>query len=340
MPNFLSSTARSALVATALVIAGTGTIAAASRTNTASPTAPDAGVGTVNTIWGPVEVPVAPDVIVAVDEYAALGLLTIGHLPDLVLGPYGATVATALLGEAGVEVTPITYGDWNYELIADRAPDVIVLLGGEETAELHATLSEIAPTVVLPYVAPWREIAGAYGDLGDALNGTEGTADRIIAAMETRIDDVGDDVAGRSVSVLAGGGSFGTYSLGDDASTSLLLAELGMTRPPAQQLPSQLGVMLPLSNEQLGEHGADVLAMLGGHESFFPVDALQQIPTFEFAADASDVTVEVMGEMWTSSDPFAMWWVISDVEAIGSGNDAGTFADATTRWADYLAAIA
>lgn len=332
-------TIRSAALASLLVLVGAATMTAPSNAAGSPDDPPAQGVGTVDTIWGPVEVPVAPDVIVAVDEYAGLGLLTVGQQPDLVLGPYGATVATALLGEAGVEVTPAVYGDWNYELIAEHAPDVIVLLGGEETAELYGTLSAIAPTVVLPYVAPWREIARAYGDLGDALNGTAGTADRIIAAIEAEVAGVTDTVAGRSVSVLAGGGSFGTYSLGDDASTSLLLAELGTTRPAAQQLPAQLGVMLPLSNEQLGEHGADVLAMLGGHESFFPVDALQEIPTFDFAADASGITVEVMGEMWTSSDPFAMWWVITDVAAIESGGAAGTFADAGARWAAYLAAI-
>lgn len=99
--------------------------------------------------------------------------------------------------------------------------------------------------------------------------------------------------------------------------------------------------MLPTTAELLQQHDADFLIALGGDENFFAIDQLRAIPTFtSIPAVEAERWSEAMGEMWTSSDPFAIYWVLQDMAALTANPDTpvfGSMDDLSERWAGYLA---
>lgn len=295
------------------------------------------GVRTVDTIWGDIEIPEQPERVVAIDEYSAVNLLAMGVMPIVAFSPYGATIVGSIAADAGVEVVPATYGEWNLELIASYEPDVITMVGGPETEPFYATLSEIAPTVVVPHVAPWREILDDVGE----LTGQEERADRLEAALDSEIAALaGSTEPGTSLSVLASGAAFGTFTIGSDAAMSEVLDEVGYARPTIEQQPATTGVLLPTSDEVLDEHDADLIVALSGNDAFYSIDTLTSLPTWPTLSAVVDGAVhETSGEMWTASDPFAVSWVLADLAAIADGTPAGSTASTGDRWTAYLDAL-
>ncbi|MEM9562709.1 MAG: ABC transporter substrate-binding protein [Actinomycetota bacterium] len=285
------------------------------------------------TLNGSVEVPVDPKRVFAIDEYAGAIMLSMGFEPIGALTPYAARVPATILDDAGVETIEAVFGEWNYELVAERDPDLIVLIDPQDPT-VFESLSAIAPTVVLPFVAPWR-------DGLDAVSEATGDADRIErieAAMEARIEELAATTGERAVlSVLGSGPTFGTFSLGHDTPTSGIIDEAGYGRPVAQDAPATMGAIIPLSPETLGEHDGDVVVALGGDDRFYSIAELTGFPTYAgLPAVADGRSVEALGEIWVNSDPFSMFWVIEDLAAIAAGGSPATFDDLDDRWAAYL----
>ncbi len=286
------------------------------------------------TVNGSIEVPVDPERVFALDEYAGATILSMGIEPIGAMTPYAARVPATILGDAGVETTEAVFGQWNYEFIAERDPDLIVLIDTQDPT-VFESLSEIAPTVVLPFVAPWRDGLDA---VAEATGDAERIA-RIQAAMEARLGELAEATGEDAVlSVLGSGPTFGTFSLGDDTPTSGIIDEAGYGRPAAQRSPATMGAIVPLSPETIGDHDGDVVVALGGDDRFYSIAELTGFPTYGgLAAVADGRSFEALGEIWVNSDPFSMFWVIEDLAAIADGRSPATFDDLDDRWAAYLA---
>ncbi|MEM9616247.1 MAG: ABC transporter substrate-binding protein [Actinomycetota bacterium] len=296
--------------------------------------AADGDTRVAQTLYGPVEVPISPTRVFALDEYAGAILLSMGIEPIGAFAPYAARVPQAILADAGVPTTEAVFGEWNLELLAEADPDLIVLMDVEDEVAVQS-FSEVAPTVVLPFVAPWRDVLAA---IGEATGDTVRTA-AIEAGMEARIAEAADAADGSTVlSVVATGPSFGTFTIGADTSTAGILDEVGYARPDSQQQPSVAGAIVPMSPETLGDHDGDLLIALGGDARFYSIDELESLPLFaSLEAVEDDRWVEALGEIWVNSDPFSMFWVIEDIASIGKGGTPATVEDRQARWEAYLA---
>ncbi|MEM9607365.1 MAG: ABC transporter substrate-binding protein [Actinomycetota bacterium] len=285
------------------------------------------------TVYGPVEIPAAPERVFALDEYAAANLLSVGIEPVGVFTPYDALVPQAILTDAGIELTDATFGQWNFEAIAALEPDLIVLIDTQNPA-VTEQLSEIAPAVTLPFVAPWRDGLSALADVAP----DPGVLDELEATLTTRLAEIAEQIEpGTTMSVLGSGPAFGTYSLGGDSPTSDLIVEAGWERPAPQQEPASFGAALILSPEVLGEHDGDVLVALDGDPQFYDVaelEALATYPSLPAVADGRVVTAD--GAIWFNSDPFSAFWVTEDLAAVAAGGSPATFDDLDERWEAYL----
>ncbi|MEM9514402.1 MAG: ABC transporter substrate-binding protein [Actinomycetota bacterium] len=285
-------------------------------------------------LYGDVEVPAAPQRVFAFDEYSGAVLLAAGIEPVGAFSQYFAQLPQQILSDAGVDVQEATYGSWNYEAIATYEPDMIVMIDVDE--QVAGALSDIAPTVVLPFTgALWRDALAAIGE----ATGDTSQATSIAAGIEARIDDIAAGLDDETVlSLLGSGPLFGTYSLGIDVPTGAVIDEAGFTRPAAQQTEATLGALTQLSPEQLGDHDGDVVVIFAGDESWADRPTLEGLPTFGVLPAVTDGrVVEVLGEVWTNSDPFSIFWAVEDLAAIAAGESPGTLDDLDTRWSDYLA---
>ncbi|MEM9653868.1 MAG: ABC transporter substrate-binding protein [Actinomycetota bacterium] len=294
----------------------------------------DGETRTVETLYGPVEVPVSPARVFALDEYAGAIMLSMGIEPIGAFAPYAARIPRAILDDAGVETTEAIFGEWNLELLAAADPDLIVLVD-VQNEEAVQSFSQIAPAVVLPFVAPWRDVLAAIGE----ATGDMDRVARIQDGMEARIAEITETVDGSPVfSIVGTGPVFGTFTIGNDTSTAGILDEIGYARPSPQMEPSVVGASLPLSPENLVDHDGDILVGLGGDDSFYSIDELQALPLFaSLQAVQNEQWVQALGEIWVNSDPFSMFWVIEDVARISAGEQPGTVDDRQDRWAAYLA---
>ncbi|MNB78806.1 Iron(3+)-hydroxamate-binding protein YxeB precursor [compost metagenome] len=150
-------------------------------TATASPqpaatTAPDA-FKTVTTINGEIEIPAEPKRIVA-EEYLG-SLIALGTIP---VGAPGLTLENVYFKEALAGVTDTgTYGKMSPENIIALEPDLII----SGMADSYETLSQIAPTVIVPY----GDLKNAHEELtyfGELL-GKEQEAKDWLADYDARI---------------------------------------------------------------------------------------------------------------------------------------------------------
>ncbi|MEM9615667.1 MAG: ABC transporter substrate-binding protein [Actinomycetota bacterium] len=294
----------------------------------------EAATRTVESLYGPVEVPVEPERVFVLDEYAGAAMVYSGVEPIAAFGTFRARIPLAILDESGVPITEVAFGDWPVEEVATAQPDMIVMTDIGDPS-LPETLSEIAPTVVIPFIAPWQDIVAAVGD----ASGRDDIAATLDAAVTADLAALAEEPeAGSTFSVIASGPQFGTFSIAVGAVGSSVLEQAGYLRPEAQLAPPDLGVSLQLSPETLGEHDADFVLQLGGDESFYSVDELQSIPTFQgITAVADERTAVGLGEIWTSFDPFSVFWMVEDIKAIRAGDSPGTIDDLDTRWQAFLA---
>lgn len=318
--------------------------AASAGTSDPSPTSPEApATHHVEHQYGAVDVPADPERIVVLDEYAAMTLMSLGIEPTLVYGALSSEVGAAVLADAGVEVVPAPTMilEPNFEAIAADEPDLIVMIDtGATLTENYGEFSAIAPTLVLPYEQPWRD---GLALAGEAFGRTD-DAERIADVLSARIDDVGAALGdpAPTISVLGSWPGEALFSLSAINPISQLLDEVGLARPAPEVGAVGTGASTSaaaFSPELLAEHDADLVAVLDG--SYYDADAVTQLPTFATLGAAGDDHVAVVnGEMWTGSFPFAIWWVLDDLDAIAAGEAPATAADAATRWADFGAAVA
>lgn len=310
----------------------TGTVGCGS--DDAAPTAQSGATRMVEHAAGTTEVPADPQRLVVTDEYAALLILRLGMQPVFAFGGLRSQPLGEVIASAGVPTAEFDVKQPDFEAIAAQRPDLIVTTSTVDPTMFYDRYSAIAPTVVLPYTADWRQqLAIAATTLGrnDEAAATVTKLEARIADVATRLKD-----AGRAETTISVIGDFGgqLYAVPNTTLVAQLLSEVGLGRPAAQDTvgPAEAGGYIYFSGENLTDHDADFVLVQGGGAGY---DA-SRITDSPLAQRFSGPVVVVDGEQWNGSHPLAVWWILDDLEAILLGNGAvGTAADADARWAAF-----
>jgi iron complex transport system substrate-binding protein len=287
---------------------------------------------TVTDATGEVQVPADPQRVLVLDEYAALSMLTVGARPDLVYLVFADPMTPQILDAEGIDsrAEPDFLSDPDFETIAADAPDLIVTSDAGPLASRVGELRAIAPTVSLAFGSGWRESAQQTA----GIFGTD--SDEVVAAVSDRVADVGAAVRGKSLSILLDYGT-GLNVPTPDSPMALLAQEVGLTRPADQTTTDGVGAgqfIAPVSPESLPQQDADLVALLDGGS--YDAATVRALPTF---GRLSGTVADVDGTAWFGSSPFAMWWVLGDLEAMSAGRPVATAADTAALWDQYTTEV-
>jgi iron complex transport system substrate-binding protein len=286
---------------------------------------------------GDVDIPAEPERMLVLDEYAALELLAIGVRPARVFATLRSPIARTVLDQERIPVQdePTFLAEPDFEAVAAAAPDVIVISGTGSLAARFDELSAVAPTVVVPYSRPWRDVLASTA----AAFGREAAAAAVVAHVDGPVAELRERVVARpqSVSVLLGWDG-GIFTPTRATPVAALLEEAGIGRPDVQRDPPAQGgpTISAVSPEDVAAHDAAVVAVLSG--GYYDAATVRTVPTF---APLAGHAVDVDGDTWLGSHPFAVSWILDDLTALADGtNRVGTVADAAGRWTAFSAATA
>lgn len=281
--------------------------------------------------------------IVALDEPAALNMLSIGITPDVVFDSWRTTVPRAILEAAGIEIATTSSFYPELEEVAAFEPDLIVGTAAEGFTESGPTYATIAPLIGALYnEADGGQIIEAYGEYFDRAD----DAARVSDALDTLAEETAatQPDGGTSISVLMSWAQ-DNMPLYMDAANSLhgTIDVAGFTRPPLQdEVPAEgsaFGGWTVFSPEQLPAQDADVLAIAVAAQ--YNLEGITEMPLYpSLTAVTSERSLVVDGDLWSGGAAFYTYWALRDLATIATGDDTpGTVDDGTDRWNDYLAAI-
>lgn len=242
------------------------------------------------------------------------------------LKPVGATLGRAQAGFPPYLARPAegvaslgAFANPSMDRVISARPDLI-LAGGLSDPKLMAQLERIAPVLAGPAVAePWQQ---TLARIAQRVQRTEAEG-QVLARYQQRVAALKAKLAaqqGRSVSLVRWTPQGPVYMKGQ-AFAGLVLADLGLTRPPRQQ-ETGAGHSAPLSREALAEIDADWLLLglfaTGAAHDPQALATLMQQPEFRTlrAAKAGRVR-EVDAALWTvTGGPLAALAVLDDVERL------------------------
>lgn len=147
---------------------------------------PESGTRTVTDVYGEIEVPANPQRVVVLDGPQLDACLAVGVKPVGGVTAFEGAPFPSYLGDAADGIENIgTISEPNLEAIIALEPDLI-LSSNLRHADIHDTLSEIAPTVFSEAASDdWR---GNFLMWTNALN-KEAEAAKIAAAFDTRLEE-------------------------------------------------------------------------------------------------------------------------------------------------------
>ena len=242
---------------------GIALAAAGCGTDREPPAGDAAGGGFPRTIdheLGRARIPALPQRIVTTNEYAEVDALLALEVEPAAIGliydepiPWRDPEATEGVptfgGSQGSGEVPI-------ERIAALRPDLILLTARDPAPETYARLERIAPTIATPAQVPGRESAWERTlDMVARAVGREGRVEPLVAAARARIAAARQAIAEtgvRVVSLIAPYTGQGLFVFGDTSPQGLLLAELGLERPPGERRLPDAGNQ-ELSLERIGQ---------------------------------------------------------------------------------------
>jgi iron complex transport system substrate-binding protein len=270
-------------------------------------------------------------VVVALDDFAALAALAVGVTPDLAFDAFGYESTRAVLADVGVATAP--YGaEVNLERVVAARPDVIVGVSLPTTAAVEEQLDAVAPTTVVDYTATWEEqldqVAAALGREQEAAALTARLREDT-AALAADLEAAG--LRGAVVSVL--GDNQGWFAPPSGSGVGSVLTAVGLARPAAQEAATDpTSPFVTFSPERLTDHDGDQLFLFGGGP--YTTGAMEGSPLFgQLRAVQEGAVHEVSGEVWLSTSPFGVDWVLRDLRAtLLEGAPAATAADAAARY--------
>jgi len=289
--------------------------------------------------FGSTVVPADPSRVVAIDEYAALDLLSVGITPSVVFTTWGSEIARDVLEDAGAEIVDAALGDGvAAEAVLAEQPDLVVFTSIGDPSFYDLVAPAVATLPIPATTVPWRD---KLAFLGEAFGRQERTAD-LTEALEARIETLQADAAWpATASVLMY--SYGILAIPTgSAPSSQLFAELGIATPADQAAPSPIGSpYAPLSNELLADQDADLVVVFA--EGVYDATAVRATPGFDdLAAGRAGDVVEVNGDMWFGTHAFAISWMLDDIATLVAHDLDGvaTASDAADRFASFQALAA
>ncbi len=277
--------------------------------------------------------------VVALDEFAGLSALVLGVKPASVFLTFGYASARAVFDFAGVPTLQAAPNGVNLEAVAALKPATIIGISIPTTAAAQEQLNSIAPTTVIPYTASRQEqlqVTGATLGRAEAATALTSRLDRAVANLQADLAAAGK--AGQTISVIGAAG-LDAFALSRTGLVGSLLEQVGLKRPPAQDIATDAtDPFLPIAAEKLGDHDADTIFLLrgGAYES----DALTASALWStLKAVKANRVVNVVAEVWLSSNAFGLDWIVRDVRAALLGDGAvATEADVVRRWQTFTAA--
>lgn len=276
--------------------------------------------------------------VVALDEFAGLSALALGVKPASVFLTFGYASAKAVFDFAGVQTTPAAPDGVNLESVAALKPTTIIGISIPTTAAAQETLNVIAPTTVIEYTASWQDqlkVTGAA--LGRAEAAATLTSRLEGAVTRLKADLAGAGKAGQIVSVI-GALELDTFALSRTGLVGSILEQVGLKRPAAQDIATEpTNPFITISAERLNDHDADVIVLLSG--GTYTPDALTASALWStLGAVKANRVVNVVAELWFSSNAFGVDWIVRDVRAalLGDG-EVATEADVVSRWQAFAA---
>lgn len=266
------------------------------------------------------EIPAQPARVLALSERDLDGALALGLKPiastqgraQVGFAPYLATLAAGIVS-LGQFAQP------SMDRVLAARPDLI-LAGGLADAKLLEQLSRIAPTLATHTgLDPWQLSLHKLADwLGRAAAETA-----LMQRYAVRVAGLRQQMAaqqGRTVSLVRWTPQGPAYMKGQ-AFAGLLLAELGLQRPPRQQV-AGAGHSAPLSREALSEIDADWLlvgmfASGAGHDPQALAALLAQPEFRELGAARAGRVRQVDAALWTlTGGPLAALALLDDIERL------------------------
>jgi iron complex transport system substrate-binding protein len=287
------------------------------------------------------ELPARPQRVVVLSEPTLDAAVALGVKPiGTTAGRGQGTISAYLQDRAGKIASVGILGQPNIERIAALRPDVI-LIDGTATPDTSTVdkLARFAPTVfVSKNGGDWKT---AFTATADVL-GRKAEAAKLMAAYEDRVAEIkgrlGEN-AGAEISIVRWGGIGLPAVLKSELSSSRVLADLGLSRPPFQRGRGP-GHTVPVSLERIDALDGDWIFFgalgaggAGGGVSETPADVASAKQAIGYAKDTPGFTdlkayraghvVPVDGSAWTSAGGYlAEQVVLDDVERSLAGGPA------------------
>ncbi|MFV2175662.1 ABC transporter substrate-binding protein [Actinomadura sp. LOL_016] len=287
-----------------------------------------------------VEIPVAPQRIVALDEPATLNLLSLGIKPANAFQAWKTVVPAKLIESLGIETHQTADYYPKLEEVAALRPDLIVFSSDSVESDEVPDYASIAPTLRAPYSVQPTELARAWGEYF-------GKPERAKAVDEGLTNFAAEIAAEQpdpalSLSALQSYGGSGDASLYHmDAGNSLhsVIDGAGFDRPKLQSSRTaggaEHGGWAPFSPETLSDHDAGIIAIMSSPQ--YTPKGITGLPLFPSLKGRA---VEVDGDFWSGGSLFYAYWVLCDLQDfVGGDITPGGAGDITERWKAFTAMI-
>ncbi|MEM8904594.1 MAG: ABC transporter substrate-binding protein [Actinomycetota bacterium] len=296
----------------------------------AAATAPDGApieTVTVTDATGEITVPITTEGIVALDEFTALNLLSLGVRADTTLVQFQTGLLEPILEAEGLALEVGVPFEVNLELVASLAPDLVAGVPLPAIVDARDQIDEeIAPVVVVDFFGTdWR----TQLELLASVTGTTERKEELEATVDAAIDELAADIeaaglGGTTVSFLeatAEGPAVG----GNDRQAGEILRRVGLERPAAEDLDGT-GVE-PISLEDLADHDAEFMLVSAGVE-----------PSANDSPLRSEDGVKAEVFYWDSEDVLGALAIVTDLRRLLPDEQPPLGADAPLQmWNRFLA---
>lgn len=291
----------------------------------------DGATVTVTDMTGEITVPVIDENVLALDEYAAIALLTLGITPATTSQFYGDFYdagENAIIEASGTEFIPPD----NLEALAVASPSLMVGIGHPNFEPFVDEHREIAPSVYPVFTTRWDEQTEVFAQ----VTGTEDRAGAVIAAVEARTEEVRDAIeaaglTGAEVSLIQTfPGEF--YSYTESPLAGSILKDLGFTRPELQLEGDEFGFVAFSEEELPSQTQSDIVIW---------IDAAFEGSLFDNPlVDMGDRIAVSAIPSWTANHALGAWIMLEDVERAVTGQAPLTAGEEVAAvWDELIAAI-
>lgn len=276
--------------------------------------------------------------VVALDEFAGLSILALGVKPTNVFLTFGYASAKAVFDAAGVQTVLASRDGGNLEALTALKPATIVGVSIPTTVAAQEKLELIAPTTVIEYTASWQDQLKVTGTAVGRAEAAAALIDRIergLTTLKTDLSSAGK--AGQTISVI-GSIAGNSFALSRTGLVGSILEQVGLQRPAAQDISTEpTNPFITISAERLNDHDADVIFLLSGG-AYNPDTLITSALWATLGAVKANRVVNVVAELWLSSNAFSVDWIVQDVRAalLGDGTVA-TESDIVNRWQTFVA---